>query len=138
VKVLENDCVRLEGLCDVVGINDLTAERFDFAQKGDAVKALAKCGSGGTGKKIVLAHQPNHARHVVEAVGEANVLILSGHVHGGQIFPLTLLARLFNDYFHGLYKISETAQVFVGRGTGQWGPRLRLGARAEIVKIRVT
>ena len=137
--VLENDCVHLKGVCDVVGVNDLNAERFDADQKADPAKAFAKCdGEGSSTKKIVLAHQPNHVKELVAMAGDSDLLILSGHVHGGQIFPITWLAWLVNDYFHGLYKVSSRAQVYVGRGTGQWGPRLRLWARAEIVKIRVT
>ncbi len=137
VTVLQNGCKRIGDVVDVVGINDLTAERFEPGQKGDPVKALAECGSGLT-KKIVLAHQPNHVREIALAAPDHDVLVLSGHVHGGQIFPMTFFVRFFNDYFHGLYRVSDRLQVYVGRGTGQWGPRFRLGARAEITKLSVT
>ena len=64
-------------------------------------------------------------------------LILSGHTHGGQIFPFGLLVLLDQPYLSGLYQHSSKTQVFVSNGTGYWGPAVRFMAPGEIVKINL-
>ena len=64
-------------------------------------------------------------------------LILSGHTHGGQIFPFGLLVLLDQPYLSGLYQHNAQTQVFVSNGTGYWGPPVRVGAPSEIVKINL-
>lgn len=59
-------------------------------------------------------------------------LILSGHTHGGQIFPFQFLVKLDQPYLAGWYQHSLTTQIYVNRGTGFWGPPMRILARAEI------
>ena len=68
-------------------------------------------------------------------------LQLSGHTHGGQIFPFNFLVAAAYPYIAGLYRHREGAdagQVFVSRGTGFWGPPMRLGSPPEIAKIVLT
>ena len=87
---------------------------------------------------VLLAHQP---RGVAEAVRAGVELQLSGHTHGGQIFPWSFLVAAAFPYFKGLYTHREgerQGQVFVSCGTGYWGPPLRLGAPAEISRIVLT
>jgi predicted MPP superfamily phosphohydrolase len=57
-------------------------------------------------------------------------------MHGGQIFPFSLLVRLREPYIAGLYSVGGT-QLYVSRGTGYWGPPMRLGAPAEITEIEL-
>ena len=64
-------------------------------------------------------------------------LILSGHTHGGQIFPFGLLVLLDQPYLSGLYQHSAQTQVFVSNGAGYWGPAVRVMAPSEIVKINL-
>ena len=143
VIVLQNDCHSLsdEFGANVIGIVDLSADRFAGGYRAEPEKAVAACGEKDAAitkaKKIVLAHQPNHHSDITRAVGDDDYLLLSGHVHGGQIWPAKYLVALFNDFFAGFYTRGRL-QVYVGRGTGQWGPRLRLSARAEIAQINVT
>lgn len=138
VFVLENDCVSIPGLCDFVGVNDFSGHRWGQENTPDAIRAFSKCTGEKNAKKIVLAHQPNHVADIVKAADPSTeMLVLSGHVHGGQFFPGTWIVYFFNDFFHGLYHPSPNVQVYVGRGTGQWGARLRLGARAEITKLSI-
>lgn len=82
--------------------------------------------------------------------------MLSGHTHGGQIFPLQLLCWLSNPYFAGLYTVPDPSpilltessspsvppaqrqvhtQIYVGRGSSYWGPPMRLLAPAEVTEI---
>jgi predicted MPP superfamily phosphohydrolase len=87
---------------------------------------------------VLLQHQP---RGVEEAVRSGVELQLSGHTHGGQIFPFNFLVAAAYPYIAGLYHHREAArsgQIFVSRGTGFWGPPMRLGSPPEIAKIVLT
>jgi len=96
-------------------------------------KALEKNGSA-TAVKILLAHQPSFAKAASEAGYD---LQLSGHTHGGQFFPWTLIIGWFHQFPRGLGRLGKM-QIYVNRGTGYWGPPVRLGASAEISLIRLT
>lgn len=64
-------------------------------------------------------------------------LQISGHTHGGQFFPFTLLTKMiYQNYHHGLHKIGNF-QLYVSSGTGTWGPPIRLGSPAEIVLMKL-
>jgi predicted MPP superfamily phosphohydrolase len=63
--------------------------------------------------------------------------MLSGHTHGGQIFPFGLLVKLDQPYVAGLYQHNVAQQIFVSRGTGYWGPPIRVLAPSEISKITI-
>jgi hypothetical protein len=81
---------------------------------------------------IVLAHQP---RMILEMDDYRCDLMLSGHTHGGQIFPFGLLVMTAQPYLAGLYTHASDRQIFVSRGTGYWGPPLRFLAPSEISQI---
>lgn len=78
---------------------------------------------------LLLAHQPKQAR---QASAYGVDLQLSGHTHGGQIWPFHFLVRVDQKYLAGLYRVSRRTQIYVSRGTGFWGPPFRIGARPEI------
>lgn len=81
--------------------------------------------------KIILSHQPSLADQAKER--DFN-LQLSGHTHGGQFFPWSLMIGLFQKYPKGLYKL-KNLQLYVNQGTGYWGPSLRLGTYCELTLI---
>jgi predicted MPP superfamily phosphohydrolase len=81
---------------------------------------------------IVLAHQPSQIARLAAA---RPGLQISGHTHGGQIWPFGALVRLNQPYIAGLYRHDDLAQIYVSRGTGYWGPPMRLFCPAEISKI---
>jgi len=83
-------------------------------------------------KTIVLAHQP---KSILRVSNYPCDLMLSGHTHGGQIFPFGLLVMVDQPYLAGLYQHSPKQQIFVSRGTGYWGPPIRVLAPSEISKI---
>ncbi|HEX9297170.1 MAG TPA: metallophosphoesterase, partial [Polyangiaceae bacterium] len=84
---------------------------------------------------ILLAHQPSQIVHAARAgVG----LQLSGHTHGGQIWPFGALVRLSQPYIAGLHRHDASTQIYVSRGTGYWGPPMRLWCPAEITKLVLT
>jgi len=80
---------------------------------------------------VLLAHQPTNARDFSEAGAD---LVLSGHTHGGQFFPWNVVFGWFLPWISGLYDI-DGMKLYVSRGTGWWGPPLRIGSRTEITRI---
>lgn len=84
---------------------------------------------------IVLAHQPSQISRLAAA---RPGLQISGHTHGGQIWPFGALVRLNQPYIAGLYRHDDHAQIYVSRGTGYWGPPMRLFCPAEITKLVLT
>lgn len=81
---------------------------------------------------ILMAHQPRQIGFA-EQMGAG--LQVSGHTHGGQMWPFTGLVRLAQPYISGLYTHDAQTQIYVSPGTGYWGPPMRLLAPAEITKI---
>lgn len=83
--------------------------------------------------RILLAHQPKSIRQAAKAGFD---LVITGHTHGGQYFPWQYFVKLDQPYVAGLH-IHENTQIYVSRGTGYWGPPLRIGAPPEITLIRL-
>ena len=108
----------------VAGVTDLSAA-------SDPAAAVA--GAPPSDVRVLLAHQPRSA-FAAQAAGYD--LQLSGHTHGGQYFPFNLLVRLFQPFVAGLHRL-ESMWLYVSRGTGYWGPPLRLGAPAEITLLEL-
>lgn len=132
VRVLRNEHVRIGGEqgFDLAGVDDASA-------KGDGLDANLKKALGTRDKEracVLLAHQPKGIE-LADALGID--LQLSGHTHGGQMFPWNFLVRLQQPFVEGLHKLTR-AQIYVSRGTGYWGPPMRVGAPAEITEIELT
>lgn len=83
---------------------------------------------------IFLSHTPNLDEKEIDD-GRID-LLLSGHTHGGQIFPFHLLVQKANKYLAGMYDINGTS-LYVSRGAGYWGPPMRLFAPSEITLFRL-
>lgn len=131
VHVLSNRSVNIGNVLNLAGVNDMMGKRFDFMPP-ELDKALLHVKP--ELPTILLSHQP---KIVNELKDEKIDLILSGHTHGGQIFPFGLLVLLDQPYLSGLYQHSAKTQVFVSNGTGYWGPAVRFMAPSEIVKINL-
>jgi predicted MPP superfamily phosphohydrolase/uncharacterized protein YjeT (DUF2065 family) len=128
LHVLANERVELPGF-DLAGVDDLagrgTGEGPDFARAlGDRDRTRAA---------VLLAHQPVV---VDEAVRWGVDLQLSGHTHGGQVWPGNLVAALSNPTVAGLDRYGDT-QLYVTRGVGAWGPPVRVGAPPDVTVIRL-
>jgi predicted MPP superfamily phosphohydrolase len=137
IRVLRNERVVIGDAgasLDLAGVDDWGARRYGAG--ADLGRALD--GRDPDRALVLLAHQP---RGVEEAVRAGVELQLSGHTHGGQIFPFSLLVGAVYPYVRGLYAHEEgdrSGHVYVSRGTGYWGPPLRLGSPPEIAKIVLT
>ena len=83
---------------------------------------------------VLLAHQP---RGIHDAAAQGVDLQLSGHTHGGQIFPFGFLTRLVQPVLSGHARFGDT-QIYVSNGTGYWGPPMRVGAPAEVTLLTLS
>ena len=116
---------------NLVGLNDLTGLRTNFYPPDTKV---AYQDVDQDKSCIVLAHQP---RMINDMEPYRCDLMLSGHTHGGQIFPFGLLVMAAQPYLAGLHQHTVDKQIFVSRGTGYWGPPLRFLAPSEISQIMI-
>ena len=129
VKALLNESVIIsdgERRINLVGINDLQSIRFNTLPI-DTYKAFENIDR--SAPTVLLSHQPKSIEAVKEKVYD---LMLSGHTHGGQIFPFGFLVMLQQPFLAGLHAVTATKQIFVSRGTGYWGPPVRVFAPSEI------
>ncbi|MFG2379955.1 metallophosphoesterase [Streptomyces avermitilis] len=125
---LENARTELAGF-DLAGVNDVAGESEGLGP--DFGKAL---GDRDTTRAVVLlAHQPVQ---IHEAVRHDVDLQLSGHTHGGQLWPGNLVAAAANPTVAGLERYGDT-QLYVSRGAGAWGPPTRVGAPSDITVVEL-
>ena len=132
IQVLRNRFVTLGdagGRLDLVGVDDYGQRDAPHERGYNLDDALQ--GRDPERAAVLLAHQP---RGVEEALGRGIGLQLSGHTHGGQMFPVTLVVNAAYRYPAGLFRVG-TGHVYVSRGTGFWGPPMRIGSPPEITSI---
>ncbi|MFB7587917.1 metallophosphoesterase [Streptomyces sp. NPDC056169] len=129
LRPLRNERVEIAAGFDLAGVDDVAGESEgqgpDFGRSlGDRDRARAA---------VLLAHQPivihDAVRHGVD-------LQLSGHTHGGQLWPGNYLAELANPTVAGLERYGDT-QLYVSRGAGAWGPPVRVGAPSDITVVEL-
>ena len=128
VRVLQNERVPVRGVdgFDLAGVDDASATMdLDAALTGRDPSRLL----------VLLAHQP---KAILKAALHRIDLQLSGHTHGGQLWPWGHLVKLDQPYVAGLHRHDSGAHIYVSQGTGYWGPPMRLGAPAEITRIELT
>ena len=121
-----------EASFDLVGVDDWAAQRSGYPrERGYDLKA-AIAGRDPARASVLLAHQPAGWRE--QALPASMGLQLSGHTHGGQFFPFTLAVSAIWEHAAGFFREGEQS-LYVSRGTGFWGPPLRVAAPPEIVKV---
>ncbi|MGC4113691.1 MAG: metallophosphoesterase [Myxococcales bacterium] len=131
ITVLRNRHVALgdpSASLDLVGVDDWNGGR-GMGQSADLKKATA--GRDPSRAAILLAHQP---KGVEQAAAAGIGLQLSGHTHGGQIWPWSYAVRLAYPFFKGRYQVGEMT-LYVSNGCGLWGPPVRVLAPPEVVKV---
>ena len=114
----------------VAGVDDYTAAGSPTGHAADHTAALA--GTDPDLPVLLLAHQP---KQVGRAVEHGIDLQLSGHTHGGQMWPFHLLVRTDQPVLQGLSRHGGRTQLYTSRGTGFWGPPFRVFAPAEITLL---
>jgi len=128
IKVLDNTSVKI-GEFHLCGVNDIFGWRYG-AFEPDIDKAMK--GLHKNDHTLLLAHQPRFLRHLGE---HRPSLILSGHTHGGQIWPFGYLVTIVQPFLKGLHSLGLNRHIYVNSGIGFWGPKMRLGSQAEITVI---
>lgn len=122
---------RGDGRLVVAGVDDATAASAGPPGHG-ADHAAALAGTDPDLPVLLLAHQPSQ---IDAAVAHGVDLQVSGHTHGGQIWPFHLLVRLDQPVLQGLSRHGERTALYTSRGTGFWGPPLRIFAPSEITVL---
>ena len=126
ITYLVNTGVRVDKHIIVGGVSDIQGARIGRAPNPE--KALAEANN--TDMTILLAHTPK----IFDMPKNTADLQVSGHTHGGQIFPFHVLAKFGNKYLAGLYRKGNRS-LYVSRGAGQWGPQMRFLSPSEITLI---
>ncbi|HEX3693763.1 MAG TPA: metallophosphoesterase [Polyangia bacterium] len=133
IRVLRNERVTIgDGAqaLELAGVDDYSAGRFSGQSHAQAVEQ-ALGGRDVSREVVLMAHQP---RSIDEAARHGVGLQLSGHTHGGQVWPFIYFVKLQQPFVAGLHRRGDV-QIYVSRGTGYWGPPMRLGAPAEITHL---
>jgi uncharacterized protein len=115
----------------VAGVDDATARASGVDGHGANLEA-ALADADPALPVLLLAHQP---KQVTQAVMARVDLHVSGHTHGGQIWPFNFLVRLDQPVVHGLSRHGDRTQLYTSRGTGFWGPPFRVFAPSEITVL---
>jgi predicted MPP superfamily phosphohydrolase len=115
----------------LAGIDDRTAHHSGHpGHRADLTTAMA--GADPSLPVLLLAHQP---KQISQAEAAGVDLQISGHTHGGQMWPFNYLVRLDQPAVAGLDQRTERTQLYTSRGTGFWGPPFRIFAPSEITLI---
>jgi hypothetical protein len=131
IQVLRDRWVEVRPGLVLAGVDDLTARR-QYGEHGSFVQQ-AFAGRPNPAVTIFVSHSPWH----VEKAREAGAgLMFSGHTHAGQIWPFNYLVKLQYPFVSGKYDLGGMT-LFVCRGTGTWGPRMRLWRRGEILRVTI-
>ncbi|MGW2919898.1 metallophosphoesterase [Streptomyces angustmyceticus] len=128
IHPLENARTELPGF-DLAGVNDVTGQTEQAGPDYD--QALS--GRDPSRAVVLMAHQPVTIHDTVRFGVD---LQLSGHTHGGQMWPFTYIAAATNPTVAGLERYGDT-QLYVTRGAGAWGPPVRLGAPPDVTVIEL-
>jgi predicted MPP superfamily phosphohydrolase len=130
-KVLRGEGLNIPGVMNIAGVDDSTGKRYGLKPN--------------VSEKVLLSKLPREyftllLKHRPQLNGAAEGLFdlqLSGHTHSGQIFPFSLLVKLFYPNFNGLTRLGKHSYIYVNRGTGTWGPPVRFLAPPEVTAIEL-
>ena len=129
-RVLRGEAVTIGDALNIVGVDDPAGPGYGSSETGE--KAVLSSVSNGR-FTLLLKHRP-----VVDAQSAPLFdLQLSGHLHDGQIFPFRLITSLFFPFIAGLYHFPPHAALYVNRGSGAWGPPIRVLAPPEVTLIEL-
>ncbi len=128
-RVLVDDAVEVAPGLAVVGVDDDRGASQTGSSRRDLAAALSSVPAGAF--VVLLQHSPEGER---EAAAAGVGLMLSGHTHGGQVWPFHLLVRRAYPFMAGVREVAGMTQV-VSRGAGLWGPPMRLFAPADVVLV---
>jgi len=131
IQVLRNRIVTVADSLQIIGIDDPSGFRQMGEEEPDIERVFMNYHENLP--SILLIHQPVGFE---QFAGKGIDLVLSGHTHGGQLWPINYIIKLFYSHPTGLFHIGEST-LYVSRGAGTWGPPMRFKAPAEIVLVRL-
>jgi predicted MPP superfamily phosphohydrolase len=131
--VLRGEAMNVEGPLNIAGVDDPTGQRY-YGLPKDGVERKLLEGLPREEFTLLLKHRPDVSKDTVGLFD----LQLSGHTHRGQIFPFRFLTRIFYRHVSGFFKLSGTSGLYVSRGTGTWGPPIRVLAPPEVTVIELS
>lgn len=130
--VLRGAGATVSGVINIAGVDDRQGSSFDD-YRGEDEKSLLK-GLPDDRFTLLLKHRP--------VIDERSVglfdLQLSGHTHGGQIFPFGLMVRQFFPHMRGMAELAKGSKLYTNRGTGTWGPPFRFLSPPEVTIIEIS
>jgi hypothetical protein len=127
--LLRNRSISIDGIINLAGVDDSDAARFGIKIDKSEKEVLEETEPGKF--TILLKHRP-----VIDRQTSAMFdLQLSGHTHAGQIYPLRFIVRMIFEYTAGFYMIDANTLLYVNKGLGTVGPRIRVLAPPEITVI---
>jgi len=129
--LLRGKAVNINGVINIAGVDDKTAERYGLRVNIDEATLLAGLDQGLF--TLLLKHRP---RVNEDSVGLFD-LQLSGHTHKGQIFPFSLITAMYFSQDSGFIHLQDSSSLYVSRGTGTWGPPIRFLSPPEITIIDI-
>ena len=128
IQLLRDRCLQIRPGLVLAGVDDLTLHLRNGQWKNFMAAVLSGCPKGAT---VLFSHSPLQVTEAAEAGAD---LVLSGHTHGGQIWPFGYLVQQFYPYLVGRHEINGMSLI-ISRGAGLWGPRMRLWHPAEILFV---
>ena len=133
-KLLRNEDFKLNGFLTIVGVDDPAGKRR-YPENGMVGKKekILLADADSERFTLLLKHRPTVEE---ESLGRFD-LQLSGHTHGGQIFPFNLITGFFYPRQRGFYRLSKASTLYVNRGTGTWGPPMRFLSPPEVTLIEL-
>jgi predicted MPP superfamily phosphohydrolase len=127
-KVLRGEAVTIKGRINIAGVDDPAGGTSSEEDERKTLSSLPK-----EAFTLLLKHRP----HAAEASIGLFDLQLSGHTHKGQIFPFGLLVRLVHGRLAGLHELPSSSFLYISRGSGTWGPPMRVLAPPEVTVIDI-
>lgn len=133
--ILINQNYILENTINIAGIADFMGWRVGYLEPN--IKQTFE-GIDSALPTILLSHQPKVIHYLTPPYDKVS-LVVSGHTHGGQIFPFSLAMLLQQPYISGLHTLENLSktQVYVSQGAGFWGPPMRIGSEREITLLEL-
>ena len=138
VHVLSNEKTMFKDI-QIIGLNHIIADENTTNRHaesgGPTIKSVLKSLPIDKNKPSILLH---HSPDGIKYANKAGIdLYLTGHTHGGQMFPVNFISGWMFDYNHGLHDYKGT-KIFVSEGVGTFGPPMRVGTKSEIVVLNLT
>jgi predicted MPP superfamily phosphohydrolase len=132
-RILRNEGLTVEGLINIAGVDDPTGGQLGIESPVRSPEAEVLSALPRDTFTLLLKHRP---RVDVASLGLFD-LQLSGHTHRGQIFPFRFVVQVPYPRIEGLYGLSEDSELYVSRGSGTWGPPIRVFAPPEVTVIEL-